>query len=326
MILVTGSVATDHLMKFPGRFADQLLPDHLDHVSLSFLVDDLVVQRGGVAGNICYGLGVLGQRPVLAAAVGTDFREYEVWLSGHGVETGGAWVSYQAHTARFTCTTDDDLAQLASFYPGAMSEASRISLAELVERFGRPELVVVGANDPAAMIKHTNEARALGIPFAADPSQQLARLDAAQIRDLLDGASYLLTNEYEWGLLQSKAGVTAEQVIENSTIRVTTLGAQGVEITDRQGAVLHVPAVAANATVDPTGVGDGFRAGFLHAQANGASLARSAQLGSAVAVLVLEASGPQGWRWDREAAVKRIADAYGRTAADEIEALWADGR
>ncbi|WP_336085688.1 carbohydrate kinase family protein [Nocardia sp. SSK8] len=322
MILVTGSVATDHLMKFPGRFAEQLLPDHLDHVSLSFLVDDLVVQRGGVAGNICYGLGVLGHRPVLAAAVGTDFRDYELWLSGHGVETGGVRVSYQERTARFTCTTDDDMAQLASFYPGAMAEAARISIAELVARFGRPELVVIGANDPAAMLAHTAECRELGLPFVADPSQQLARLEPAQIRELLDGAEYLLSNEYEWGLLQSKAGVTAAEVIRNGCVRVTTLGARGVEITDRDGAVTRVAAVPENAKVDPTGVGDGFRAGFLFGRARGADLRRAAELGSAVAVLVLEASGPQGWRWDRDVAVKRITGAFGPEAAEDIGALW----
>lgn len=324
MILVTGSVATDHLMKFAGRFADQLLPDHLHHVSLSFLVEDLVLQKGGVAGNISYGLGVLGHRPVLAAAVGTDFREYELWLSSHGVETGGVRVSYHTQTARFTCTTDRDMAQLASFYPGAMAEASRISLASVAERYGRPELAVIGANDPAAMLAHTAECRELDIPFAADPSQQLALLDAEQIRDLLDGAAYLFTNEYEWGLVRSKTGLTSRQISRNSCTRVTTHGARGADIIDPQGETIHIPAVPENARVDPTGVGDGFRAGFLFSRVNGATFERSAQLGSAVAVLVLECNAPQGWTWDRETALKRIADAYGQVAADDISGLWAD--
>ncbi|MFE3986090.1 carbohydrate kinase family protein [Nocardia tengchongensis] len=324
MIFVTGSIATDHLMRFPGRFADLLLPDQLDHVSLSFLVDDLVIQKGGVAGNICYGLGVLGHRPVLIGAVGPDFREYGLWLSSYGVETGGVRMSYQAHTARFICTTDNDMAQLASFYPGAMVEASRISLVDLVQRFGRPDLVVIGANDPAAMLAHTAECRELGIPFAADPSQQLARLDAEQIRDLLDGADYLLTNEYEWQLLQTKTGVTAAEITGSGCTRVTTLGSAGVEIVDPDGIVARVEAVPETAKLDPTGVGDGFRAGFLFGLVNGAAIERSAQLGSLVAVLVLESLAPQGWAWDRSVALKRIADSYGQQAAQEIAELWTE--
>ncbi|MFE3757723.1 carbohydrate kinase family protein [Nocardia tengchongensis] len=324
MIFVTGSIATDHLMRFPGRFADLLLPDQLDHVALSFLVDDLVIQKGGVAGNICYGLGVLGHRPVLIGAVGPDFREYGLWLSSYGVETGGVRMSYQAHTARFICTTDNDMAQLASFYPGAMVEASKISLVDLVQRLGRPDLVVIGANDPAAMLAHTAECRELGIPFAADPSQQLARLDAEQIRDLLDGAGYLLTNEYEWQLLQTKTGVTAAEITGSGCTRVTTLGSAGVEIVDPDGIVVRVEAVPETAKLDPTGVGDGFRAGFLFGLANGAAIERSAQLGSLVAVLVLESLAPQGWAWDRSVALKRIADSYGQQAAQEIAELWTE--
>ncbi|MBF5002321.1 carbohydrate kinase family protein [Nocardia sp. BSTN01] len=322
MIFVTGSIATDHLMRFPGRFAELLLPDHLDHVSLSFLVEDLVIQKGGVAGNICYGLGLLGHRPVLIGAVGTDFREYGLWLSGHGVEIRGVRTSYQAQTARFICTTDSQMAQLASFYPGAMAEASQISIAALVERFGRPELAVIGANDPAAMLAHTAECRALGIPFAADPSQQLARLEAEQVRDLLDGADYLLTNEYEWRLVQSKTGLTAAEIAQRGCTRVTTLGAAGVEIADSDGTAIRVQAVPETAKLDPTGVGDGFRAGFLFGRVNGFTLERSAQLGSAVAVIVLESLAPQGWSWDRSAVLKRIGGAYGKQAAQEIAELW----
>ncbi|MGB3893337.1 MAG: PfkB family carbohydrate kinase, partial [Mycolicibacter sinensis] len=211
-IAVTGSIATDHLMRFPGRFSEQLLADHLQKVSLSFLVEDLVVHRGGVAGNIAYAIGVLGGDAALVGAAGDDFADYRDWLVSHGVNCDNVLVSATSHTARFTCTTDVDMAQIASFYPGAMSEARNISLAKVVENVGNPELVIIGANDPEAMFLHTEECRKLGLAFAADPSQQLARLTGEEIRRLIDGAAYLFTNDYEWDLLLSKTGWTEADV------------------------------------------------------------------------------------------------------------------
>jgi adenosine kinase len=321
-IAVTGSIATDNLMRFPGRFSEQLLADHLQKVSLSFLVDDLVIHRGGVAGNIAYAIGVLGGDAVLVGAVGDDFGEYREWLQSHGVNTDNVLVSGTAHTARFVCTTDVDMAQIASFYPGAMSEARNIKLADVVSAVGTPELVIIGANDPDAMFLHTEECRRLGLAFAADPSQQLARLSGDEIRKLIDGASYLFTNDYEWDLLLSKTGWTEADVLAQVDLRVTTLGAKGVDIVDRDGNTLHVDVVPENSQTDPTGVGDAFRAGFLTGRSAGLSLERSAQLGSLVAVLVLESTGTQEWDWDRDAAVSRLAGAYGDDAAREIaEAL-----
>jgi len=317
-IAVTGSIATDHLMRFPGRFADQLLADQLSHISLSFLVDDLVVRRGGVGGNIAYAMGVLGGTPLLVGAVGADFAEYRAWLESAGVDCDSVHVSETAHTARFVCTTDEDMAQIASFYPGAMSEAREISLEGLAEGV---DLVLIGANDPAAMIRHTEQCRELGLPFAADPSQQLARLSGAEAKELIGGAKYLFTNEYEWGLLLQKTELTESEVAEQVGLRVTTLGAKGVEMVDREGNFVRVGVVPEKAKVDPTGVGDAFRAGFLVGQSAGLGLERSAQLGSLVAVLVLETTGTQEWTLDRDDAVKRLAEAYGTDAADEIGAL-----
>src|SRR5689334_3558384 len=202
-IAVTGSIATDHLMHFPGRFAEQLLPDQLHKVSLSFLVDDLVVRRGGIAPNICFGLGQLGVPSVLVGAVGADFADYRSWLERHGVDCESVHVSEVAHTARFVCTTDDDLCQIASFYAGAMSEARNIELAPVAARLGGLDLVLISPNDPMAMTRHTEECRQLGYPFVADPSQQLARMSGPEVRNLIEGASYLITNDYERDLLQS---------------------------------------------------------------------------------------------------------------------------
>jgi adenosine kinase len=319
-IAVTGSIATDHLMKFPGKFSEQLLPEHLQKVSLSFLVDDLVIHRGGVAGNMAFAIGVLGGDVALVGAVGRDFDDYRQWLTSHGVNTDNVLVSETAYTARFVCTTDDAMAQLASFYPGAMSEARNIDLADVVKRSGSPELVIVGANDPDAMFRHTEECRSLGLAFAADPSQQLARLDGEQIRSLIDGATYLFTNDYEWDLLLQKSGLSEAQVMSQIKLRITTLGEKGVDIVGSDGTFVHVAIVPETHQADPTGIGDAFRAGFLTGRAAGLSLERSAQLASMVATLVLEAPGPQEWTWDRDAAITRLTAAYGDEAGSEIGA------
>jgi adenosine kinase len=320
-IAVTGSIATDNLMRFPGRFSEQLLADHLQKVSLSFLVDDLVIRRGGVAGNIAYAIGVLGGDVALVGAAGDDFGDYREWLKGHGVNCDHVLVSKTAHTARFVCTTDLEMAQIASFYPGAMSEARNIKLADVVSSIGTPDLVIIGANDPDAMVVHTEECRKLGLAFAADPSQQLARLSGEEISKLIDGAAYLFTNDYEWDLLLSKTGWKEADVLAQVDLRVTTFGADGVDIVDRDGSKIHVGVVPETSKVDPTGVGDAFRAGFLTGRSSGLSLERSAQLGSLVAVLVLESTGTQEWTWDRQVATTRLAGAYGEDAAAEIAAV-----
>jgi adenosine kinase len=313
-IAVSGSIATDHLMTFSGRFVDQLLPDQLDHVSVSFLVDDLDVRRGGVAGNICFGLGVLGLRPVLVGAVGSDFDDYRGWLESHGVDTAGVRVSETRHTARFVCTTDADQNQIASFYPGAMSEARDIDLGSL----GELDLMLISPNDPATMVAHSDYCRAHGVRFAADPSQQLASLDEQAIRALLDGADTLFGNAYEAALLESKLALSAADVLAKVGTRVTTHGAEGIVIERANEPVLQVPVVPATTIVDPTGVGDAFRAGFLAAQSWGLSLERSAQTGALLATSCVESLGPQEYVVDAAIARERLTSAYGKDVAAEI--------
>jgi adenosine kinase len=322
-IAVTGSIATDHLMHFPGRFAEQLLPEHLHRVSLSFLVDDLVLRRGGVAANIAFGMAQLGVSPVLVGAVGPDFADYRSWLERHGVDCDSVYVSEVAHTARFVCTTDDDMCQIASFYAGAMAEARNIELRPVADRVGGLDLVLIGANDPAALVRHTEECRERGYPFAADPSQQLARMDGPAISQLIDGATYLMTNDYEHGLLLSKTGWTDADLLARVQIRVTTCGADGVRIARQGEPELHVPAAPEVSKVDPTGVGDAFRSGFLAARSWGLGLERSAQVGSLLATYSLETVGPQEYVVKPGDFVERLGTAYGADAADEVRAYLA---
>jgi adenosine kinase len=319
-IAVTGSIATDHLMVFPGRFTDQLVPGHLDRISLSFLVDELDVRRGGVAANIAFGLGRLGMRPQLVGAVGTDFAEYRSWLERHGVDTSGVHVSRTRHTARFVCTTDRAQSQIATFYAGAMAEARNIELATVFARSGPPDLVVVAPNDPEAMVRHTEECRRLGHPFAADPSQQLAVLPGEQVRALVDGAYLLFTNEYESALLLRRTGWTRDEVQERVGAWVTTLGAAGVRV-DRAGHdPVLVPAVAVEEGTDPTGVGDAFRAGFLWGVRWRLGVTRAAQAGCVLAARALGAVGPQAYGLDRTSFVEQVASTYGEAEAGDIEA------
>ncbi|HEY2795514.1 MAG TPA: carbohydrate kinase family protein [Micromonosporaceae bacterium] len=317
-IVVTGSIASDHLMHFPGRFADQFIADQLHKVSLSFLVDDLVVRRGGVAPNIAFGMGQLGMQPILVGAVGPDFGDYRAWLEQHRVDCESLHYSEVAQTARFVCTTDDDMCQIGSFYAGAMAEAREISLRPVADRLGGVDLVLISPNDPAAMVRHTRECRELGYAFAADPSQQLARMSGEEVRDLIDGAAYLLTNEYEKELLESKTGLTDDEVYDRVGIWVTTLGSNGVRITGRGIDPVEVPVAKEIHAYDPTGVGDAFRAGFFTGISWGRSLERSAQIGSLLATMVLETIGTQEYAVEADAFTKRLAESYGDDVAEEI--------
>ncbi|HUL25406.1 MAG TPA: carbohydrate kinase family protein [Streptosporangiaceae bacterium] len=321
-IAVTGSIATDHLMTFPGRFTEHLLADKIDRVSLSFLVDALEIRRGGVAANISFGLGVLGLRPLLVGAVGPDFGPYRDWLSGHGVDCGGVRESARHHTARFICTTDLDGNQIASFYPGAMSEDAEIGLAPLAARMGGLDLVLIGASDPAAMLSHTEECGTLGIPFAADPSQQLPRLDGPQVCALVDGAAYLFCNEYEEALIEHKSGWSSADVLARVGVRVTTLGPAGARVERSGKPPLLVGPVPERRKADPTGTGDAFRAGFLAAIGWGLSLERAAQLGNLLAVTVLEVAGPQEYELKPAETAERLTGAYGQQAAAEVAAHY----
>lgn len=305
-------------MTFPGRFAESLIVEQLDKISLSFLVEELTVRRGGIGPNICYGMANLGLKPTLIGAVGEDFVDYRSWLERHGIDCGSVHVSETRHTARFVCTTDEDHAQIATFYAGAMSEARQIELGPVADRVGGLELVVISPNDPEAMIRHTEECRVRGFPFVADPSQQLAWMEGDQIRLLVDGAAFLFTNEYESALLEQKTGWSADEVLDRVEVRITTLGGNGSRIHKRGEDPVSVPAIADVHRVDPTGVGDAFRAGFLTAMSWGVSYERGAQVGSLLASYVLETVGTQEYELSRSDVLKRFSAAYGQEAADEL--------
>jgi adenosine kinase len=317
---VAGSVGLDHLMTFSGKFTDSLVAGSLEKVSLSFLVDSLDVRRGGCAANIAFGMGVLGLNPVLIAAVGKDWPDYEAWLSRHGVDTSHALVSETLYTAHFMVTTDDDLNQIASFFPGAMSEARNIELAPIMDKSGRFDMVVISPDDPEAMLHHSDVCRQMGIPFAADPSQQMARMSGDEIKLLIDGAAYLFMNEYELALAMQKTGWSDAEILSRVKVRVVTLGSKGAKVESVGQEVIQVGCPQEKSKTDPTGVGDSFRSGFIAGLAWGLNHERCAQLGSLIATYVIETMGTQEYRFTGAEFVARFEQAYGKSAASEIAA------
>ncbi|NDL59225.1 PfkB family carbohydrate kinase [Phytoactinopolyspora mesophila] len=322
-IAVTGSIATDHLMVFPGKFADQFVTDQLDQVSLSFLIDRLDIRRGGTAGNIALGFAKMGLTPLLVGAVGRDFNEYQEFLDQHGVDTASVLVSDDKHTARFVCTTDETQSQIASFYTGAMADARNIELTPIADRVGGLDLVLICPNDPMAMLRHTQECRERDYRFVADIGQQVARMTGEELRGLVDGAAYLFTNEYEHSLLLEKTGWSEADVLGRVDSWMTTLGPAGARLRSNSGETVSVPSVPAKQEVDPTGIGDAFRVGFFSGLAHGISTERAMQVGGVLATIVLETLGGQDYELKADAFAKRFADAYGQDAAAEIAPVLA---
>ncbi len=319
-LLIAGSIATDHLMSFPGKFSDSLVVDQLDKLSVSFLVEDLEVRRGGCAANISFGLGCLGLRPVLVGAVGEDFVDYRAWLERHGVDCTSVHVSATKHTARFVCTTDSTMAQFASFYAGAMSEAREIELEPIVRRVGGADYVLIGPDDPEGMLRHTDECRQRGYRFVSDPSQQVAFGDGELIRKLVEGAHLLFSNDYEAALIEQKTGWSREEILARVGTWVITQGADGVRVESAGTEPVVVAAVPDVAAVEPTGVGDAFRAGYLAALTWDLPVERAAQLGCVLAAYVVERVGTQEYTLAREPFLARVASAYGDEAAADIGA------
>lgn len=316
---VAGSVGLDHLMTFSGKFTDSLVAGSLEKVSLSFLVDGLEVRRGGCAANIAFGMGSLGLNPVLIAAVGIDWPDYDAWLTRHGVDTSHVLVSKTLHTAHFMVTTDTELNQIASFFPGAMSEARNIELSPIMEKTGKLDLIVISPDDPEAMLRHSEVAREEGIAIAADPSQQMARMSGEDIKKLIAGATYLFMNEYELALAIQKTGWSDREILEQVKFRVVTLGSEGARVESLHGEMIKVTTPKEKSKTDPTGVGDSFRSGFVAGLAWGLNHERCAQLGSMIATYVIETTGTQEYRFTSAEFLARFREAYGASAAAEIE-------
>ena len=285
-IVVTGSIAYDYLMSFPGKFTEHFLPEHMNRVSLSFLVDTMDKRRGGCAPNIAYTLALLGERPLMMATAGEDFGEYRAWLEAAGVDTSLVKVVDGKFTASFFCSTDHHNNQIASFYTGAMANAPELSF----RTAGRCKLAIIGPNDPAAMSQYAEECRVLGIPCIYDFGQQVARVAGAELLEGLTGASVVISNDYEFQILCEKTGLDEAGVLARAKTLVVTLGEHGCKVVRPEGTIA-VPAVPPARVVDPTGVGDAFRGGLMKGLSVGADWTTCARLGSVAAAYALEHLG-----------------------------------
>lgn len=302
-ILITGSIAYDYLMRFPGRFKEALVSDSLDKISVSFLVHDMTRHQGGVAANIAYSVALLGGRPRLMGTVGQDFGDYRRNLEAVGVDTSTTIELAHLFTASFFANTDLDNNQIASFYAGAMGDAGKFNITDVTDH--RPDLVVISPNAPDAMTNIARECRERGIPYLYDPSQQTPRTDGDTLRECIDGCTILTVNEYEWELVQQKTGLTRDDVLKHGATLIVTKGRHGADIFTGDTYV-HTPAIDSVSVADPTGGGDAFRGGILRGLQLGGSWELNGQIGSLLAAYAIEVVGTQNHRFDRPSFVQRF--------------------
>jgi adenosine kinase len=313
-IVVTGSLAYDYLMSFPGHFNEVIMPDQLDNISLSFLVDSMVKQRGGVAANIAYTMALLGGRPTIMATAGQDFTEYRIWLEKQGIDTSALVTLDGVFTASFFVTTDLDQNQIASFYTGAMAYAKNLTFKEYAPD---TDLAIISPNDPQAMQSHIRECKALGIPYIYDPSQQTIRLSGEELYEGIDGCYILAVNNYEFHLIQERTGLDKNGILDLVDILLVTSGADGSELI-ADGQVWHIPAVPPSNIVEPTGAGDAFRGGLLRAIDLGLPWPIAGRMGALASTHVLENIGTQNHYFKSEDFVNRYREHFDDEGALDI--------
>ncbi len=308
-VIVTGSLAYDNIMTFPGFFKDHILPEKIHAISISFLVKEMRKQRGGCAANIAYSLALLGQEARIIAAAGNDFDEYRQWLIGEGIDVEAIHTVADEPTASCHITTDQSNNQITGFYVGAMPHAAELSLSELAG--DRAALVIVAPDDPVAMVRHCREARQIGLPCLFDPSFQVTAMDGGPLTKAAQGAAALVVNDYEYAVFQQKTGKSGEDLFDLVNMVIVTLGADGSRIQRRGEAAIEVTAAKISDVIDPTGAGDAFRSGFVAGLVQGRDLETCGRMGSVTAAFAIEHHGPQNHRYTVEEFHQRYAANFG---------------
>ncbi len=318
-IVVAGSIAYDYIMSFPGYFREHILPDQIERLSVSFLVDSMRRERGGCASNIAYNLSLLGERPRIMGTVGQDFAGYRAWLEDQGIDTTTIVEIEGEFTASFFVSTDRDNNQIASFYTGAMRQAHTLSFKD--QDYTAIEVVIISPNDPKAMVKYACECQELDIPYIYDPGQQIVRLSGEELVDGVKGSRIMVVNDYEFEMLKNKTGLSEEEVLTLTETLIVTRGGEGSSIITG-GSAIDIPAVRPRRITDPTGVGDAYRAGIIKGFINGYSWETTGRLGSLAAAYVLEEHGTQNHYYTLLEFVARYRENFGE--ADELANLLAE--
>jgi adenosine kinase len=315
-IVVTGSIAFDYLMSFAGNFSEHFLPDQLDRISVSFLVDSLAHRNGGCAANISYSLALLGEHPVLFGTVGKDFRDYGLFLKNVGVDTSKIRSIENEYTASFFANTDQKGNQIASFYTGAMQHAKELSIRDVSDE--PIDLLIISPNDPKAMISYVKECKELQIPYIFDPSQQIVRLTGEELKYGTQGARILILNDYELEMFKKKTGIYDDHLPYLVEVVIVTHGEKGSVI--RTGSkTIRIPIVPPRQTLDPTGVGDAYRAGLIKGLIHRLSWETIGRMASLAAAYVLETEGPQSHQYDLRRFIERYCSVFGES--EEIREL-----
>ena len=300
-ITITGSIAYDYLMFFPGRFADNILADKIENISLSFLVESLKRQRGGTAPNIAYTLALLNGRPKVMATAGQDFDDYRTWLEAQGVDTSGIVQIADDYCASFFVNTDQDQNQIASFYTGAMAHAGQLSYAQHAPE---TQLTIISPNDPEAMKKYVTECKAANIAYIYDPSQQTIRLSGEELQHGFEGCRLLTVNEYELSLIEQKTGLSQADIQMRVGGLLVTKAEKGalLMVDDEE---YYIPSVSPRQVVEPTGAGDAFRAGLMRGMQLELPWPVAGRMGALCATYVLEHLGTQRHSFTREEYIAR---------------------
>lgn len=306
MITVTGSLAFDHIMNFPGNFSDHIMADKIHQINLSFLVNNLSKQRGGNAGNIAYTLALLKTPSSILGTVGTDFTEYNSFLKESGVVVSGIKVSSSNLTSSAFIMTDLSDNQISAFYPGAMSENISISIPNTPT-----DLVIIAPNDPQSMVKFAKECQELKLSFMLDPGMQLPVLSADDLKQMIVGAKFLIVNDYELSLLNEKTGLSETELLEQVEILITTLGEKGSIIQTKKEKI-EIGIAKPSKVLDPTGAGDAYRSGFLAGWKNNLDLETCGQMGAVASCYAIEKYGTTNHKFTLEEFKQRFKENFGK--------------
>lgn len=307
-IIVTGSLAYDYIMNFPGKFSDHILPDKVHMLSVSFLVDSMKKMRGGTAGNIAYTIGLLGGKSAVVSAAGQDFAEYGDFMQGKGIDTRGIKRVENEFTASCFINTDQSNNQIVAFYPGAVVHAREVTLASLGLEKG--DWVIISPTDPESMSRHTAECKKAGVNYIFDPGKQVPRLDKAQILSGLDGCAAFVGNDYEFGMMARATGLTEQQLFDMAPITVMTRGEEGSRILVKGKATIEIPIAKPGTVVDPTGAGDAYLGALALGLAKGLSHEMTGRIAALAATYAIESKGCQEHFYSIDDFARRFQDTF----------------